>query len=432
MLSLNYAQIWRRYKDMKPNIKFLPRGIFEAYVFIGIVIIGLMLFLISWYVSDQIYEQQQRVSSAYAIMLSLLSSSESYAGEQLNREIGELGGTMNFPSIVTDTAGEPVSYWKQLEKQLPPEGESRTKKLKEMVARMDRINKPIAIYRYFQDPHTLAIRKETFAYFHYGPPFVIDLLQWIPLGQLVLILIFVLIGFLTYRHARQREQQAIWVGMARETAHQLSTPISGLMGWLALAEERQLKSEEITEFDKDIKRLRKIAERFGEIGKEPIFVKHDLVEVVRNAYSYCQRRLPALGSTMQMDIELPSHLYVQFAPELMEWVVENLIKNAAQSLVDGRGFIRLKLATDGNDAVLTVTDNGRGINRKDLSFIFVPGFTTRKGGWGLGLTLVKRIVEDYHHGEIDVKSDSGSGTTFNIRIPLSQPHANEAPNNAKT
>jgi signal transduction histidine kinase len=111
--------------------------------------------------------------------------------------------------------------------------------------------------------------------------------------------------------------------------------------------------------------------------------------------------------------------------------VENLIKNAAQSLVDGRGFIRLKLATDEKDAVLTVTDNGKGINRKDLSFIFVPGFTTRKGGWGLGLTLVKRIVEDYHHGEIDVRSEAGVGTTFTIRIPLQQPLTKETSNNTR-
>lgn len=346
--------------------------------------------------------------------------------KQLQAMSSQFGQTMTFPSIVTDIEGEMlrdendeiIGYWKELEESLPKDTDAKAERLRAMAAEMDEMNEPIPITRHSIDPDTGKPINKVTAYFHYGDPPLVNLLFWIPLGQLMLILAFILIGFYTYRRARAREQQALWVGMARETAHQLGTPISSLMGWLALAEERQLRPEEVGEFSKDVERLQKITNRFGQIGKDMQLVSGDLVTAVRNAYEYCVRRLPRRGKDLHVSLSTPESLPMRFAPELLEWVVENLIKNAAQSLTDYKGSVDVKLIQENGWATLTVADTGRGIARKEMERIFMPGYSTRTGGWGLGLTLVKRIVEDYHGGVISVKSQPGAGTMFIIKIPI--------------
>ena len=422
---------------MFKSIRLISRSTLLIYALIGIIVIGTALFAYSWQTINQLREEARRTSSFYAFALTIIFSTsqlfdspdhqftqnEKEIVTGLQREAASLQHSMSFPSIVLFNPEvlipiEESTASADLEALLPEDDSARVARLVEMVEEMDHHNQPIPIVWYYWDNAENKNKQVVVATFHYADPPIVSLLQWIPLGQLILIMAFGLLGLITYRRMRQREQQAIWVGMARETAHQLSTPISSLMGWLELVSERKLSTEELLEFDKDIRRLHKISTRFGEIGKEPQLEESDLVVSVRNAFDYCLRRLPATGHGLDLTLKTPNSLKAQFAPELYEWVVENLIKNAVQALPDGRGKVAVGLSRNDKYAVLTVEDNGRGLSKREQNLIFRPGYTTRKGGWGLGLTFVKRIIEDYHLGEISVRSEVGAGTCFTVRTIL--------------
>ena len=235
-----------------------------------------------------------------------------------------------------------------------------------------------------------------------------------PYVQLGIVFILVVVALFALLASKKAEQNKVWVGLSKETAHQLGTPISSLMAWVELLKENYPGDELIPEMDKDVKRLELVAERFSKIGSLPELVDGSLNEVLKRVTDYMDRRI---SKKVDISISLPvDEVIVKMNKALIEWVVENLCKNAVDAM-EGDGKIELLLFEEEDRAIVEVKDNGKGIKKKDQKNVFTPGFTTKKRGWGLGLSLAKRIVEEYHKGKIFVKySEPGVGTTFRIEL----------------
>ena len=236
-----------------------------------------------------------------------------------------------------------------------------------------------------------------------------------PYVQLGIVLIFVVIAIFALLSSKRAEQNKVWVGLSKETAHQLGTPISSLMAWTEMLKESYPDDELLQEMDKDVKRLERIAERFSKIGSVPEPVESSMNEVLRHVIEYMNRRT---SQKVQILSQMPGEdVIVKMNASLFEWVIENLCKNAVDAM-EGAGTITLTLMKEEKVVIVEVQDTGKGIKKKDIKNVFTPGFTTKKRGWGLGLSLAKRIVEEYHRGRIFVKSSEiGKGTTFRIEMP---------------
>lgn len=240
-------------------------------------------------------------------------------------------------------------------------------------------------------------------------------LEFYPIIQLGIVMIFVVVAIFALLTSKRAEQNKVWVGLSKETAHQLGTPISSLMAWTEILRETYPDDTLLPEMDKDVKRLQLIADRFSKIGSLPEPVPTSLNEVLDHVVDYMDRRT---SKSVKMVKDMPAHdVIVRLNGSLFEWVIENLSKNAVDAMGGGPGTITLHVEDTDRLAVVEVSDTGKGIRKKDLSNVFRPGFTTKKRGWGLGLSLAKRIVEEYHHGRIFVKSSElGKGTTFRIEL----------------
>lgn len=240
-------------------------------------------------------------------------------------------------------------------------------------------------------------------------------LSFYPYIQIAVMLVFVLVVYYAVISTKKAEQNKVWVGLSKETAHQLGTPISSLMAWMELLDAEGVDPATVAEMNKDVQRLSTIAARFSKIGSQPGMEVDDLNSVVRRSASYMSSRI---SSRIHLTIDTsPEALPVELSAPLLEWVMENLIKNAVDAM-EGSGSITVTTGDDKGRAWVEVADTGKGIARKHFKTVFSPGFTTKKRGWGLGLTLAKRIIEQYHHGRIYVKSsEPGVGTTFRIELP---------------
>lgn len=236
-----------------------------------------------------------------------------------------------------------------------------------------------------------------------------------PYVQLGVVLLFVIVAIFALLTSKRAEQNKVWVGLSKETAHQLGTPISSLMAWSTILKETYPDDELLPEMDKDVKRLQLIADRFSKIGSIPEPVPSCLNDVLIHVVDYMDRRT---SKKIEMKTELPKeNVIINMNASLFEWVIENLCKNAVDAMGGKLGSITLRLEETDKRAIVEVSDTGKGIKKKDISNVFRPGFTTKKRGWGLGLSLAKRIVEEYHHGKIYVKnSEIGKGTIFRIEL----------------
>ena len=247
----------------------------------------------------------------------------------------------------------------------------------------------------------------------YDESVMITRLSFYPYVQLGIVLIFVVIAIFALLTSKKAEQNKVWVGLSKETAHQLGTPISSLMAWTQILRETYPDDDLIPEMDKDVKRLQLIAERFSKIGSIPEPVDTPLAEMLRHVVDYMDRRTSQKVRIIDEFSDCQAHVMVN--PSLFEWVLENLCKNAVDAM-EGGGTITIK-AVASQRVIIDVTDTGKGIEKKNIKNVFRPGFTTKTRGWGLGLSLAKRIVEEYHHGKIYVlKSEVGKGTTFRIEV----------------
>lgn len=254
-------------------------------------------------------------------------------------------------------------------------------------------------------------------YLYYEDSNLLRALSYYPYVQVLVLLAFVLVVYYAVSSTKRAEQNKVWVGLSKETAHQLGTPISSLMAWMELLPDLGVDTETVDEMNKDVKRLSTIASRFSKIGSKPSMEAADLGDVAAGAAGYMATRISSrITLTVNPSI---NPLPVKLSAPLTEWVMENLIKNAVDAM-EGKGSITVTLYSEKGRAVVDVTDTGKGISKANQKHIFSPGFTTKSRGWGLGLTLAKRIIEEYHGGRIYVKrSEPGAGTTFTIELPLS-------------
>lgn len=250
-------------------------------------------------------------------------------------------------------------------------------------------------------------------YYYYGHTSLLNQVRYYPLVQLLIVALFIIITITALTTSFRSSQNQVWAGMAKETAHQLGTPLSSLQGWVEMMKESTTDDRIVAEMSKDVDRLKLVSDRFGKIGSSPQLEPHDITVQVESMVEYIRKRAPG---KVQFSLEAhPSKgIIVPVSPPLFDWVIENLLKNALDAM-DGKGSIQVKIEDQGRQVLIDVTDSGKGIARQNISRVFKPGFTTKKRGWGLGLSLSKRIIAQYHKGQIFVKqSDLGKGTTFRI------------------
>jgi nitrogen-specific signal transduction histidine kinase len=249
-------------------------------------------------------------------------------------------------------------------------------------------------------------------YIYYGESYLLTQLRYFPYVQLAIIMLFLVVVLISFSTAHRSIQNQVWVGLSKETAHQLGTPLSSIEGWLELLKEDGRNAETVAEMQKDLDRLKLVADRFGKVGSVPVLEEEDVRHRLRNMVDYMQKRAPAkVHITIDdMDKEIP----VNLSGPLFDWVVENLMRNALDAM-EGKGNIHVSVQDTGQQVWIDIADTGKGIPRHQVKKIFNPGFTTKKRGWGLGLSLSKRIIKKYHHGSLIVKNtEAGKGTTFRI------------------
>ena len=254
-------------------------------------------------------------------------------------------------------------------------------------------------------------------YIYYGNSQVLNILRYYPLFQLLIVLIFGLAAYLFFDASRKSEQNRVWVGLAKETAHQLGTPLSSLTAWVEFFKTDPTYDQEIVkELEKDVQRLDVITTRFSNIGSVPVLKEEDIVETIETFMSYLQKRISTKVSFSFVN-ELPPNTVIKLNKYLFEWVIENICKNAVDAM-EGVGALKVVIRELKNSQIaIDISDTGKGIAKKNLSKVFNPGFSTKKRGWGLGLTLAKRIIENYHNGKLMVKnSEINKGTTFRILL----------------
>jgi signal transduction histidine kinase len=237
-----------------------------------------------------------------------------------------------------------------------------------------------------------------------------------PIFLLAVIGIFIGIAYLLFSSSRRSEQNRVWTGMAKETAHQIGTPLSSLMGWIEILRTQNADEMALTEMEKDVNRLQMITDRFSKIGSTPQMSEENISETVQSSFDYMKSRV-SKKIDMTLTSTIPSDQMLLVNTQLLSWVIENLVRNAIDS-IEGGGFVKLELTDDGKFIRLDVADSGKGIPIAQQNAIFRPGYTTKKRGWGLGLSLAKRIIEEYHKGKISVAvSEVGKGTTFRVLLP---------------
>ena len=249
---------------------------------------------------------------------------------------------------------------------------------------------------------------------YYGDSLILKKLQYYPLALLLIILLFMLVLYFVFKTSKISEQNRLWAGMARETAHQIGTPLTSMMGWITLLKEKKKKSESIIEIEKDIERLKIISERFSKIGSIPELKKDSINNCISKTIIYLKKRS---SEHITFKIKIPKkNLIIPFNYQLLSWTIENIIKNSIDA-IKGRGLVSIELIEKINKIEITIEDNGVGIKQENINKIFTPGFTSKKRGWGLGLSLAKRIIVDFHKGKINVKNTKvGKGTLFQILL----------------
>ena len=283
---------------------------------------------------------------------------------------------------------------------------SPTQYLEESIRSFKNENTPISVVSDGQIYNTI----------YYGSSPLLHKLKYYPLALLLIIFLFASVSYFFYKSTKTADQNKLWTGMAKETAHQIGTPLSSLVGWTEILKSENVNPDYLIEIQKDITRLQTITDRFSKIGSLPTLKRCDIVEETVSAFDYLKTRSSKL---IDFEISIPNEaLYVNLNSQLFSWTIENLVKNAIDAM-KGRGILKLEIQNDAKFVNITITDNGKGLSKQNYNAIFQPGFTTKKRGWGLGLSLAKRIIEDYHNGKIKVlNSEIGKGTTMQISLKL--------------
>ena len=319
----------------------------------------------------------------------------------LNFVLKIIEGNNTIPVIVVNEDGEVDTH-----RNLDPVKSKDPEYIKEQIEIMAESNEPIEI-SYYGD------RK---VYIYFKESLLLTKLRIYPIILLGVIGVFVIIAYLLFSSSRRSEQNRVWTGMAKETAHQIGTPLSSLMGWIEILRSQNADEMALVEMEKDVSRLEMITDRFSKIGSMPQMGEESIFETVKTSFDYLKARV-SKKIDMTLESSIPEDLKLLVNTQLLSWVIENLVRNAIDA-IDGPGYVKLEITDQGKQIRLDVIDSGKGIIKSQQSAVFRPGFTTKKRGWGLGLSLAKRIVEDYHKGKITVaQSEVGKGTIFRVLLP---------------
>ena len=374
---------------------FKQKSRWKLYLAIAAIALMLLSAIYTNYLANQLSEGERKKAELYALAVTAIGKSSSTEDELITES--QIIENSKVPVIAVDETGK-ISGSNNF-----PEGANLEKELEKIKASG---REPLEGFGYAR-------------YIYYKHTRLLSLLQYFPLIQLFVFLGFAGIGYLAFSAARKSEQNRVWVGMAKETAHQLGTPISAIIAWL---EHLKLKNpdpdtqEIVSELENDVERLNLIAERFSKIGSAPTLQKTNLVQELHKCKVYMEKRAPR---KIQFDFpNLDSDpVYAQINPPLFDWVIENLLRNSLDAM-DAIGSIEVSLSEIDGFINIDITDSGKGIPGNNVKNVFNPGFTTKTRGWGLGLSLAKRIIESYHSGKIFVKSSIlNEGTTFSIKLP---------------
>lgn len=372
------------------------------YIKYLLIIVAAVIAAVSLQVSNSLVEdlklEEERKMEVWASAMGSLISAEENADVSLEQDI--LSGNGTIPVVLTDASGSIMQY-----NNIELDADADTLSvLMERAASMRRAGRVI--------PIPMGELGEQYAC--YDDSMILTKLAYYPYVQLAVVLLFFLICFVAILNSKRAEQNRVWVGLSKETAHQLGTPISSLMAWTEVLKEKYPGDELVPEMEHDVARLQRVAERFSKIGSKPDPEAMDVTAVVSGAVDYVRRRSPA---KVEYSVAYPKNtVLVRMNAPLIEWVMENLCKNAVDAM-DGAGKITVTVAHDDDKVFIEVTDTGKGIAKSLRKRVFEPGYTTKKRGWGLGLSLAKRIVEEYHKGRIFVKNSAvGRGATFRIEL----------------
>lgn len=376
---------------------------------IGAISIAFFSLLVSHYLVKDLSEEERNKVKIWSEALKTINNAD--ADTDLTLVLSVLNSNNTIPVIVFDNEGEVQTF------------RNITITPKDSLKQLQKISQ---VYQSYKDKHiriNLTVdpqkkSKDDFIDIYYDDSLLLKRLAYYPYVQLLVVVIFVFIAIFALLSAKKAEQNKVWVGLSKETAHQLGTPISSLMAWMEILRSKYSSDKLLDEMNNDVNRLRLIADRFSKIGSMPRPETYDLEKVIENAVTYMKKRT---SKKVKYTLQLPEEkLKVALNLSLFEWVIENLCKNAIDAM-NGQGEITINVFTNANRIYIEFTDTGKGVSKSNYKRIFKPGFTTKKRGWGLGLSLAKRIVEEYHTGKIYVKSsEPNKGTTFRIELNSSK------------
>lgn len=384
------------------------RGLNGIFPLGAAVIVGASLWFSHRLIDDLKAEEENKVGVWAEAMRSLTEADET---TDLNLVLRVINGNHTIPVIVTDGNGA-IKTTRNLNLHARSPQDSVAKQHRAL-AEMRDLHRPMRVRIGMAQGGS---PKDNTLWVYYGASLLLQRLGWFPYVQLGVVSVFIVVVLLALLSTKRAEQNRVWVGLSKETAHQLGTPISSLMAWTAVLRETYPDDEMIGEMEADVRRLEMVADRFAKIGSAPVLKPEAIEPIVRSVADYIRRRV-SKGIDIRVHLDDPD-LRLPLSPPLVEWVVEVLCKNAVDAM-PGQGSIDIHGFKAAGMYVLEVEDTGKGIARKDQKTVFRPGFTTKRRGWGLGLSLAKRIIEEYHHGRIFVlRSAPGEGTVFRIELPM--------------
>ena len=388
--------------NMLQSGKYYRVGQFKGLLFLAGVAIILAALFYTQYLVDELRSEARK---------SLTMNIEHYRflrDNNFDNQAIETIRRIDIPIIETDEEGNP-KQWKNINVARGDTSEAAQKKLFSLMAQMDHISEPIAI-EYSQG------RRD---YYHYGDSNLISQLKLLPYLAIMVVGLFILIGYFGFKNIKDSEQRAVWVGMARETAHQLGTPLSSLMGWMELIKSQGVNEEILSEMENDINRFDKITARFSQIGSEIQLSRMKVVPIIKESVDYYRRRIPQSGKKISIIERCQGDPEAVINPYLLGWVVENLIRNGIDSLTENKGSITVHVFQKEQLVTIEISDTGCGIDPRNRRNIFRPGYTTKHRGWGVGLSLARRIVQNYHRGKLFIKETKiDGGTTMRITLPV--------------
>ncbi|MCP4685883.1 MAG: HAMP domain-containing histidine kinase [bacterium] len=395
--------------------------LFKVFLVVGVLAISALFIWHTLTVIDKLQSDTRDQVEKYVGLWQLAANSPE-SGSELQFIFDEIIVKARFPIVVLDEDREPVSWRNIPEVSGGDTSAAAWQTIKDVAEQLFEEHGEYPLY----------FGETQVNYLRYGDSEAINQLRTMPFIAIGVVFAFMTVGMIGFQNIRRSEERYIWVGMAKETAHQLGTPLSALLGWLEVmsaesrsgmtsAEQEELLKSTTQNMRVDVRRLQRVANRFGLIGSIPELNECDLNDLVDEAVAYYRRRLPFEGQGIRIDVQTGEIPPLMLNGELFSWVLENLIKNSLQASDSKNGQIRIltRVVSNGRGVVLNVIDNGKGISVAAARKIFRPGFTTKKRGWGMGLTLVKRIVEEYHGGRITLARSHPGETVFEIILPIS-------------